>query len=254
MSDDGIARLAALEAKLAGLALQVRRELPARAEELRAAAATIASSEPEARATITRLAHKLRGTAGSHGIEGITEPAAAVEASARTWDPETLKRAVLALADRVEAASRFEGKRPEPSAERPVAATSIVRPLEGQSALAIDDDEPTRRLLKMTLANLGGARALVEPSAEAFFAALTGGSYDFVIVDAMMPELNGLDCMRRIAEGGHARPETTYIVLSAATREELGWELPPSLHVLWLRKPFRPRELLDALARARVDR
>lgn len=251
MSDDGIARLAALEAKLAGLAGRVRQELPERAKELRDALEGLPRDEAAARATITRLAHKLRGTVGSHGIEGLTEPAAAVETGAKTWDVSTLERAVRALADRVEAA-RSDGTAPASApVQRPAPSAPIARPLDGRSAIAIDDDEPTRRLLSMTLVNLGGARASVEQGADAFFAALAQGSHDFVIVDAMMPEMNGLDCLRRIVEAGLARAETTYIVLSAATRDELAWELPPGLRVVWMRKPFRPRELLDALVRAR---
>lgn len=251
MSDDGSARLAALEAKLAGLAGQVRRELPERARELRAALDGLERDEDAGRAAIQRLAHKLRGTVGSHGIEGLTEPAAAVEGGARSWDAATLRRAVLALADRVEAAGRTEAPAARAPVERPAPSAPIARPLDGRSAIAIDDDEPTRRLLGMTLSNLGGARASIESSSESFFAALGKGAFDFVIVDAMMPEMNGLDCLRRIVDGGLSRADTTYIVLSAATREELAWELPAGLTVVWMRKPFRPRELLDALVRAR---
>ena len=47
---------------------------------------------------------------------------------------------------------------------------------------------------------------------------------------------------------GLASRVSRFVVLSAATAEELGWVLPPGLRVGWLRKPFRPKELLTALA------
>jgi CheY-like chemotaxis protein len=99
----------------------------------------------------------------------------------------------------------------------------------------------------MTLANLGGARTAIENEAEAFFAALARERYDVVIVDAMMPETNGLACLERIAGSPLAHPDVVYFVLSAAAPDELGWKIPEGLTVGWLRKPFRPRELLDAL-------
>ena len=43
------------------------------------------------------------------------------------------------------------------------------------------------------------------------------------------------------------------VVLSAATPEELGWELPTGMRIGWLRKPFRPKELLDGLVKFRAS-
>ncbi len=247
MSDGG-EKLAELEARLAKLADQVRSELPTRARALREALARVPANETDERRAIQRLAHMVRGTAGSHGMPELTTPATEVETSAPSASLEELTRSVHALADAID---RTAAARPAP-APAPVRAAApstgtIAKPLVGRRVLAIDDDGPTRRLLAMTLANLGGATAVVEEMPNAFFAALEGERYDAVIVDAMMPEVNGLACLQRIAGSPLAHEGTCYFVLSAATCEELRWELPTTLRIGWLRKPFRPAELLAAI-------
>lgn len=246
---EGRAKLAQLEARLEELAHQVRESLPLRAEALRLAADALDGDEATARATIARAAHMIRGTAASHGIVGLTLPAAEVETAAKAMSTAALREAVRVLADRLDAAARAPTVVATPSIQEPALTPSggIEKPLRGRTILAIDDDPPTRRLLTMTLANLGGASVTVEERVDAFFAALASSRYDAVIVDAMMPETSGLACLERIAGSPLARPDVAYFVLSAATPEELRWTLPAGLAVDWLRKPFRPRELLDAL-------
>lgn len=244
-----------LEARLRALAERVRAGLPERARELRGAVSALRSGEGEARAALRRHAHKLRGTAGSHGFSELTEPAAAVETAAEGAEVEALATLALRLADAVDrtagAGTAGAGIVPSaPVAPAPVVATaaSQATPLEGLRMLAIDDDAATRKLLTLTLANLGKAHAVVEDSATRFLDRLAAEAFDVVIVDAMMPEVNGLELLTRIAGSPAHRERAHYFVLSAATAAELGWTLPPSLTVGWLRKPFRPRELLDALA------
>ena len=248
---EGSDRIAELEARLRTLADRVRRELPERAAALRDALGRLDVDEEAARSAIKRMAHMVRGSAGSHGMTELTEPAACVEVGAHSLARAELGEVVRALADRIEQSAR-EGSSAAPAPAAPVASAGagVVKPLAGRRVLAIDDDAPTRRLLTMTLANLGGASTLVEEAPEAFFAALAAAPFDVVIVDAMMPGLNGLACLERVAASSLARPGTRYYVLSAATPEELGWVMPASLDVAWLRKPFRPRDLLDAIRAA----
>lgn len=246
---EGSSKLAELEARLRELSDKVRAELPERGRALREAIALLASDEPSGRASVGRLAHMVRGTAGSHGMSELTAPAAEVEHGAKTLSIAELSALARALADRID---RTAHQAPAPAVAKaadaaPVTTGSIAKPLEGRRVLAIDDDGPTRRLLTMTLANLGGATTRVDERPDAFFAALAAEPFDVVIVDAMMPELNGLACLERIAGSPLAREGTCYFVLSAATVEELRWTLPSALRIAWLRKPFRPRELLDAI-------
>lgn len=248
---DGTAKLEELEARLAKLAERVRAELPERSRALREALARWDEDEQDARRTIQRLAHMVRGTGGSHGMPELTAPATEVETSASSSSRDVLARSIGVLVDAIDrsAASRPTVVRAAPAPSAPSTGT-IAKPLVGKRVIAIDDDAPTRRLLAMTLANLGGATARVEETPGAFFAALESEPYDAVIVDAMMPEVNGLACLERIASSSFAREGTRYFVLSAATAEELHWELPRAMPIGWLRKPFRPAELLAAISSA----
>lgn len=251
---EGSERLAALEATLSKLAERVRAELPERARALRAASELLASEDATARSAIQRAAHMVRGTAGSHGMTALTAPAAELELGAATMTTSELASAARALADQLDqTATEKPAPAAEPAKAMPPPTAGLVKPLAGLRVLAIDDDAPTRRLLAMTLVNLGGASGVIAETSSAFFAALDEHAYDVVIVDAMMPDTNGLECLERIASSPLAHPNPQYFVLSAAAPEELGWILPASLPVTWLRKPFRPRELLDAIS-ARVVR
>jgi CheY-like chemotaxis protein/HPt (histidine-containing phosphotransfer) domain-containing protein len=247
---EGDGRIGALEARLAALAAGVRAELPARAKALRTAIEALEGGDEEARTTVGRLAHMIRGTAGSHGMHALTEPAARVESASRAAPVPELAHLTRALADAIETTAAATV--PAPVEARPVAPPSagLVKPLAGRAVLAIDDDPATRRLLGMTLSNLGGASTSIEESPTAFFAALEARTFDVIVVDAMMPEMNGRAILERIAGSPLARPSARYFVLSAAEQSELRWELPKTLAVTWLRKPFRPRDLLDAIQSA----
>lgn len=245
--------LLALQARLDRLATEVRTELPARARALREAAAELEVDEPKSRATLQRLAHMVRGSAGSHGMHALTDPAAQVETEARSLDRAALRLLVMSLADRLDEEARSAPPPPPksiPPSAAPPTRSVIAKPLEGRRAIALDDDASTRRLVSMTLSNLGGAATRVEESPDAFFAALGTERFDVVVVDAMMPALSGKDCLERIAGSPLHHEGARYFVLSAATPEELGWTLPSTLRITWLRKPFRPRELLDAIRAA----
>jgi CheY-like chemotaxis protein len=252
MTDDGRAKLAELETRLARLAANMRATLPDRARELREAASQLATDEADARTTIGRLAHRLRGSAASFGAASLTEPATELETSAKTLPPTELARAAEALATLVERAADA------PPTETPIAITTGAesptpisgvyrKPLAHVRILAIDDDEQTRRLLRMTLVNLGGADAWIESEAARFLERIATEHFDIVIVDAMMPEVDGRACLERIAAMPIPHGETRFYLFSASSPAELGWSLPVVLDVRRLTKPFRPAELLRAI-------
>ncbi len=261
----------ALEARLAALKEKMARGLPDRATEIESAATRLESGEAGARDDVRRLAHKLRGIAGSYGFPHLGELAATVETSARGIDSDTVVIAHardLACAARdagaqsgVVAASPTPDPTPAPAAPAPVRAAleeSRTRPtlsmptvspsLEGLVVLAADDDDATRRLLEITLVQLGKMNGALFDRGPALLEELSRReSVDLVVVDAMMPDMNGLEILHAVVERGLAARVSQFVVLSAATAEELGWELPTGLPVGWLRKPFRPKELLASL-------
>lgn len=108
--------------------------------------------------------------------------------------------------------------------------------------LLIDDDERLPELLSSYLAQNGvtlahapdGARGLVM---------LEQGAYDAVLLDVMMPGLDGLEVCRRI----RAKSQVPVIMLTARgdeTDRVVGLELGADDYV---GKPFSPRELLARL-------
>ncbi len=267
----------ALEARLQALKEKMARGLPQRADELEDAARRLGGGEVAARDDVRRHAHKLRGIAGSYGYPLLGELSAALETLARGSEPaeDVIARArdlASAMREAAVPGSGVVARAPDaaapppmaPVAEpggpaeaaEPVAPAPPARPampqvapqLEGLVVLAADDDDATRRLLEITLVQLGRMKGTTFDRAPLLLEELESRErVDLVVVDAMMPEMSGLELLEAVvARGLHLR-RTRFVVLSAATPEELGWALPPGIEVGWLRKPFRPRELLSSL-------
>lgn len=252
-----------LEARLAGLKAKMIRGLPERVRELEGALAQLRGGEPSARDVLKRYAHKLRGVVGTYGFDDLTQLAAQGESAAREGSDEALKTAIEALIlgihqaipkDAVAASSALAEPSPPIATAKPApeptreAAPKPVGPLEGLRVLAADDDDATRRLLEITLRQVAKCEAHLFDRGHGLLAALESqAEVDLVIVDAMMPEMNGLEFLQGVAARGLGQKARLFVVLSAATAEELGWQLPTGLALGWLRKPFRPRELVASL-------
>ena len=67
----------------------------------------------------------------------------------------------------------------------------------GAALLVVDDNEANRDLLSRRLVTAGYAVAAVSSGPEAL-AALSEGRFDVVLLDVMMPEMDGLEVLRRI--------------------------------------------------------
>ena len=126
-------------------------------------------------------------------------------------------------------------------------------PLESRVAvtrvLLIDDDYQLSEMLSRYLANEGFEVAAAFSGHEGE-AALAGGSYDAVILDIMLPDVHGLDLLRRI----RAFSDVPVIMLTAKSDDVdrfIGLEMGADDY---LAKPYFPRELLARLrARTRRD-
>ena len=252
----GTSPLDAFEARMAALHAKMVQGLPARGAELEDAAQRLAAGASGARDELRRLAHKLRGIAGSQGFGRCGELAGALEATAKDTDRSDAE--VTALARELACAARdaAAGTQSEAAptataprvdrAERP--ALAPVPELAGLVFLAADDDGATRKLIEITLLQLGRMRGALFDRGMGLLEELAQREHiDLVIVDAMMPSMNGLQLLEEVRARGLAGRVKRFVVLSAAAPEELGWTLPEGLDVRWARKPFRPRELLAAL-------
>jgi len=71
-------------------------------------------------------------------------------------------------------------------------------------------------------------------------------TFDVVVSDAMMPDMNGRDFRRAARAAGATMP---IVILSAASASELGWAGELGKTDAWLRKPFKPTELVQDILR-----
>ena len=83
----------------------------------------------------------------------------------------------------------------------------------GAAILVVDDNESNRDLLSRRLVSAGYAVATAASGSEAL-EALAEGRFDAVILDVMMPEMDGLEVLRRI-RGSHGVTELPVVMASA---------------------------------------
>ena len=109
--------------------------------------------------------------------------------------------------------------------------------------LLIDDDARLAELL-LGYFEPQGVGLVHAPAGQAGLAQLANGGFDAVLLDVMMPGLDGLAVLRKIRDAGHRVP----IIMLTARGDEadrvVGLELGADDYVA---KPFSPRELLARL-------
>lgn len=106
------------------------------------------------------------------------------------------------------------------------------------NVLVVDDDPHIREVVRFALEQAGHAVTEAKDGAEA--CRLTERGFDLVVLDILMPELDGLEVCRRIRKTS----EVPIIILSSRDEEldrVLGLELGADDY---LGKPFSPRELV----------
>jgi two-component system OmpR family response regulator len=111
--------------------------------------------------------------------------------------------------------------------------------------LVVDDDRQIRASLARFLGD-NGLRVTQAAGGREMEAALQAGRFDVIVLDVMMPGMDGLTLCRRLRE----KAATPVIMLTAAATETdrvVGLEIGADDYVT---KPFSPRELL---ARIRVQ-
>ena len=109
--------------------------------------------------------------------------------------------------------------------------------------LLIDDDARLAQLLDDNLRPQGVA--LVHAGGgQAGLAALAGGGFDAVLLDVMMPGLDGLAVLRTLRDAGHRVPVIMLTARGDEADRVVGLELGADDYVA---KPFSPRELLARL-------
>jgi len=112
--------------------------------------------------------------------------------------------------------------------------------------LIVDDEAPMRRLLQQSLEDLEdeGVEFLVAEDGEAALALIESEQPDLILLDVMMPKVNGFDVCQAVRQKLQMK-DATIILLTAkgqAADRERGEQVGANLYMT---KPFDPDELLE---------
>lgn len=112
--------------------------------------------------------------------------------------------------------------------------------------LVVDDEEPFRRLLKNELTRKGYSVEVAADGAAAL-RLLAETAFDAVLLDVVMPGMDGLSLMKQLKEEGGAPP---IIVLTGKATVETAVEAMKNGAYDYLTKPYKLDELVIVLERA----
>lgn len=109
--------------------------------------------------------------------------------------------------------------------------------------LVVDDDPDVRRLVEMKLRLEGVAADLASNGAEALVA-LESHDYDLVILDIMMPEMDGIETCKVLRSNPRLSSVPVLMLTARAQVSDIerGFEAGATDYMV---KPFSPRELSD---------
>ncbi len=113
--------------------------------------------------------------------------------------------------------------------------------------LIVDDDTILSGLLQLTL-ELEGYDASTAPDGDAGLAMLRQGTFDLVVLDLVMPKMDGIKFLRVLNEGAERRPPV--IVISSTAGNTLSDEFRALGVVAIARKPVEPGWLVAQVAAA----
>ena len=128
-----------------------------------------------------------------------------------------------------------------------------VASLRGLRVLAVDDNATNRQILEEALTQwemrptaVDGGHAALAAMARA---ERDGHPYSLVLLDALMPQMDGLELTRRIREQ-HRAGRPVLMMLSSMDDQDYVAALKAEGAAAYLRKPITRRELLEAMLRA----
>ncbi|EKF17584.1 response regulator FixJ [Nitratireductor pacificus] len=110
----------------------------------------------------------------------------------------------------------------------------------------VDDEEPVRKSLAFLL-TMSGHAVRVHESATAFLDIAGGLRQACLITDLRMPDLNGVELLRRLRDAGQMLPA---IVISGHGDVPMAVEAMKAGALDFIEKPFAEDVLLDAVSRA----
>jgi CheY-like chemotaxis protein len=117
--------------------------------------------------------------------------------------------------------------------------------------LVVDDDRAIRLLVNSIFSRNGYAVELAEDGAQAI-TRLKTNSYDVIVLDLMMPVVNGFEVLGWMRESRPGTSQSCVIVLTAAAQRDLKQLDQHSVYAT-IRKPFDLQQLLDTVGQCVRD-
>lgn len=116
--------------------------------------------------------------------------------------------------------------------------------MRGARLLIVDDEEHIRETMQLALEAAGYQTEIAANGTEALEKFGPGSDWDLVLLDQRMPEMEGLEVLRRLRERD---PAARVVIVTAYGTIELAVDALKSGAVDFLRKPFTPAVLRGAV-------
>ncbi len=129
---------------------------------------------------------------------------------------------------------------------------NLLHQQEPTSVLIVDDEQATRKAIALIMADEGYSVLQASNGAEALAVLHTIHEPLIVLLDWMMPVMNGLEVLRTVAAEPERLGQHAYVFMSDAFPAGLSQvaALPKSLHVSVLLKPFTIALLIEKVTEA----
>ena len=130
----------------------------------------------------------------------------------------------------------------------PAAPSSEPLVMTDSVHVLIVDDNPTNRMVALTLCEMFGCSCEAVDSGEAAVEAVAGGRFDLVLMDIKMPGIDGVEATRRIRAGGGPGARAPILALTAnADPADAAFYRSCGMNGV-VEKPIKPERLLAAIS------
>ena len=106
--------------------------------------------------------------------------------------------------------------------------------------LLVDDEDDIRAVAQLSLETVGGWQVVTATSGTEAIGAATSGHFDAILLDVMMPELDGPTTLERLREAGVAAP-VVFLTAKVQPGDRRALEATGAAGIL--AKPFDPMQL-----------
>lgn len=117
-----------------------------------------------------------------------------------------------------------------------------------KNILVIDDDELILRTLKRLLTK-EGYKITIAPNGAKAFSEVEGHSFDLIISDIKMPEMDGVETLKKIRGyfASNNRSQIPEIIITGYAKEKIYQEALKLKAAAYIDKPFDMKPLLEAI-------